>query len=277
MPSLPRASIAFLLLGLLPGFLGCGEKPCPPENPQQRTLYASLWMETSGEYRALCYQTFRWAQERVTTALAALPPGSKPAAVVMDLDETVIDNAGYQTYLYRTGQVTADVLWQRWEREHANEVRPLPGALDFLSFCEKAGVRVFFVSNRRIENLEETLVSLKAAGFSMEGLKERVLLMPSGGSSDKEGRRQTIARDHTILLLMGDNLRDLSSEFTFPPHSSSSETVARQAIAARLTAVDKHRARFGAEWLVLPNPVYGEWTRPLSDHPEKFLHDTRMK
>ncbi len=97
-----------LLLGLGLGSTGTavwGQREAVPRiNPQERTLDANLFMQTSAEYVACCLQTYAWASERLRQRLAALPPSERPPAVVLDLDETVLDNAGFQSFLDREGK-----------------------------------------------------------------------------------------------------------------------------------------------------------------------------
>lgn len=266
-----------ILALLLAALAGCAPAQRPAQNPQQRALYAGLWMQLSAEYRALCYQTYHFATQRLQAALPALPPGARPPAVVLDLDETVLDNSGYQTFLARTAQESTEDLWIRWEKEHPEEVRLLAGAKEFLDYCKGAGISVFFISNRNEESLAPTMKALAAAGLDPASFEGRVLLRPASGHADKTPRREAVAARHTILMLMGDNLRDLSEELAFPAGSEAGEQAAREAIAARLAAVDARRDHFGTEWVVFPNPVYGEWTKPLRRNPESFLRETRMR
>ena len=79
-----------LAIGLAVGYLAAPD--APPPNPQERGLDANLWMQTSGEYRACCLQTYRFAAERLRDKLKRTTPEGKPLAVVMDLDETVLDD-----------------------------------------------------------------------------------------------------------------------------------------------------------------------------------------
>ena len=74
--------------------------------PGREQLNATLWMQRAPEFRALSQQVYRLATERIS----APAPGSAaleqqdvpdevlarlPTAVVLDLDETVLDNSVY--------------------------------------------------------------------------------------------------------------------------------------------------------------------------------------
>ena len=51
-----------------------------------------LWMRTSAEYRALAYQGYNVAMNLVKMAVADPSHQRKPLAIVLDADETVVDN-----------------------------------------------------------------------------------------------------------------------------------------------------------------------------------------
>ena len=51
-----------------------------------------LWMRTSAEYRALAYQGYNVAMNAVKMAVTDPSHQRKPLAIVLDADETVVDN-----------------------------------------------------------------------------------------------------------------------------------------------------------------------------------------
>jgi acid phosphatase len=258
-----------LLLGLLIGYqAGAGGAGRP--NPSERNLDASLWLQTSGEYRALCLQTYRFAGERLLQKLAAAPKAGLPA-VIMDLDETVLDNSPFQTWLYMHGARYSDEQWAVWEEKHADEVRLVPGSGDFIRLAESAGVTVFYISNRR--NKPATIRALKHVRLNTHDIERRLLLETETG--DKSARRAKVERGHRVLMLLGDNLRDFSEEFKAPKLAEGVEAQ-NQAIAERLDRVDPRRSRFGDDWIVLPNPTYGEWERLIGPRPGDNLRHTTM-
>jgi Predicted secreted acid phosphatase len=276
---------ACLTLGML---IGAGVSPtlarqavAPPAsasaavNPQERVLYANLYMQTSAEYRAVCLQTYALATERLNERLANAALSDKQPAVVMDLDETVLDNGGYQAYLDRERGVFTDATWDVWERDFAGEVRLVPGAKEFIEAAEKRGVAVVYLTNRLEKNREGTIAALKHVGLSTENIEDRLLLKE--GTSDKTARRAQAAERYQVLMLVGDNLRDFSEAFAAPRLEASDAAGQIRAIAARAQAVDKHRYRFGTDWFILPNPVYGEWERVLGPDPRTKLLPTRMR
>ena len=99
-----------------------------PELPTYRGLDANLYMQTSAEYRACCYQAYNLATRRLKERFEELKDGGKKLAVVMDLDETVLDNAGFQAMQLRSGLAFDLRLWDIWEEKHGDMVALVPGA-----------------------------------------------------------------------------------------------------------------------------------------------------
>ncbi len=228
--------------------LAKGQAPRPSPRPG---LQAALWVQRSGEYRALCRQAYALARTRLDEALAdpawtaALEQRgafrSKPPAVVLDLDETVLDNSPYQTRLLRDGRSYDRKSWSAWVREA--KARAVPGALEFCRYAVSRGVRVFYLSNRRAENERPTRDNLARLGFPLAEDPSPLLLRTK--ESDKGPRRGRIAATHRILLAIGDSLGDFHS-----PLSGEEEK--------------KVRSWFGTRWIVLPNPMYGHWLLALT-------------
>jgi acid phosphatase len=262
-----------LVLGLLAGYVAALDN-APRLNPSQRNLDASLWMQTSGEYRALCLQTYRLAAERLRRKVAALPKDGPAPAVILDLDETVLDNSPFQSWLYRNAVEYSDERWAVWEEKYDREVLLVPGARDFIQQAEADGVTVFYISNRSEKYRPSTVRCLQRQGLSTRDLDRRLLL--AGDGSDKTSRRRQVAARHRVLMLLGDNLRDFSEQFKAPRVDPDDVKAQNAAIADRLRQVDDRRARFGDDWIVLPNPAYGEWTRLLGRRPGENLRQTTM-
>lgn len=244
-------------------------------NPQERTLDANVYMQTSAEYRAVCVQTYNWAAERLLQKLANLDDTAKPPAVVMDLDETVIDNAGFQSYLDREKLTYSDEIWEKWESGFPNDVKLIPGAKNFIERAEALGVTVIYLSNRLHKHRETTIRALTNVGLSTEGIDQRLLLKED--SSNKTKRRALAAENHRIIMLVGDNLRDFSEDFVTPQRDFNDPVNGEIAMKQRWEVVDRNAYRFGTDWIVLPNPVYGEWQKLLGSNPRGMLRPTGMK
>ena len=215
---------------------------------------ALLWMRTSGEYEALCRQTFNMALERVRNVMKTRS-GDRLAAVIMDLDETVLDNSGYSFFLLRNRLKHHETHWHNWNREHPEQVSLVPGARQFIKAVENEGVRIVFVSNRS-DTLRDTtrkiLLRLDLATKAELADPTAMKLLLRQDTSDKQSRRDSIAARYDVIALFGDNLNDFSDAFRSPAVNS---------IEDRRAAVHRHAEKWGTHWFVLPNPIYGYWTR----------------
>ena len=207
----------------------------------EQLVMATLWMQTSAEFRALCYQSFNLAKMNLDMFLAAYT-GSKKVAVIVDADETVIDNSAYEAFLVGNDFGYSSKTWTPWMA--AAQATAIPGALEFLNYAKEKGVEIFYVTNRKMVGYDGTAKNLKALGFP--DVDKKHLLLRTG-SSDKQERRDIVAKDNEIAFLMGDNLNDFASVF------------AKKPVADRFGEVDKIKDTWGKKFIVLPNPTYGEW------------------
>jgi 5'-nucleotidase (lipoprotein e(P4) family) len=222
-------------------------------------LNAVTWMQTAAEYRASAIQTYHAAETNMLRAIqdknwtAALeqrrPAPDLPLAVILDLDETVLDNSVYQARLTATGGLFADETWQKWVAE--KKAGLVPGARDFLLAAHANGVAPFYVTNRVCDPNkadDPTVVVLRSHHLPFR--PERLLCKTD--TSDKSARRTLVAAGNRILLLIGDDFNDFA---TLPRDQSS--------VADRLTAVDAFQRFWGERWFMLPNPTYGSWERAV--------------
>jgi acid phosphatase len=235
-------------------------------NPQETRVLGNLYMQ-SAEYRACCLQTYKLALEKLVARLRTVPADGPRPAVVMDLDETVLDNGPFQEFLYRNRLVYKEPLWEPWERDHADEVGAVPGAKNFIAAAELAGATVVYISNRTAKYQASTVRALAHNGINVDNVDGRMLLRTEP-SSDKTQRREQAAKQFRVLMYFGDSLRDFSEDFKVKPGVTN---------ASRDRLVDEAAARWGADWFVLPNPSYGEWERLLGDRPESHLRPTTMQ
>jgi 5'-nucleotidase (lipoprotein e(P4) family) len=220
-------------------------------------LNGVLWVQTSAEFWALTTATYDSAQllleraltDRSWTAALEQAAGSEslPPAVILDLDETVLDNSPQQAQMALERTVYQQDMWNAWVEKAA--AAAIPGAQSFIAFAEKRGVRVFFVTNRAAAEQAATLKNLAALGIAAS---DETVLTPgeNGWTSDKTGRRAEIARSYRVLLLVGDDMNDFVSTATLTPPQ-------------RLELAKKHADRWGRGWILLPNAMYGSWERAL--------------
>lgn len=216
---------------------------------------ATLWMQKAAEYRALAYQAFNLARWQLDLDLKGknkndIPKSErkKPRAVVVDIDETVLDNSPAQAAGIKARKGFALADWYAWGE--MRKAKAIPGSVEFLNYAVSRGVKVFFVSNRDEVQKQATIDNLKAAGFNDVSTENVVLRQKDANGkniSTKEPRRQAIQQKYRIAILMGDNLDDLSDVFEL------------KSIADRFAEIDKFKNDIGKRWIVLPNAMYGTW------------------
>jgi 5'-nucleotidase (lipoprotein e(P4) family) len=219
-----------------------------------------LWMRTSAEYRALCYQAYNTALSSLDKAMKETPSRHKPFAIILDCDETVLDNTrAMGTYASR-GKGYWDGWWWH-DRVHEGKSAAMPGALDFLKQVSARGVEIFYVSNRyKPDNLDVTIDNLKTLGFPSAD-RNHVLLFTK--NSDKMPRFAKIEKSHQVLLYLGDNAGD------FPLGIKGKSLAERQHI------IDTSAKDFGTRFIVLPNPAYGSWVSAMDPHYMKLPVEKR--
>jgi len=225
---------------LCTGFQGTNPPDQPPVSVYGHVIQALVWYQTSAECRALYYQAYNLARMRLDQDLKQ-KSHTRKRAIVFDIDETILDDSPHSAMLLK-----ANKLFPYRYDEWINEAKEpaLPGALEFAKYAAGHGVELFYVSNRTTNMMEATLRNLRTAGFP-QAVEDHVLLMSDDGS--KESRRNAVAASHDIILLLGDNLNDLSNVFE------------RKDVGNRSAEVDKNAELFGSKYIVLPNPVYGAW------------------
>ncbi|EAN6152594.1 5'-nucleotidase, lipoprotein e(P4) family [Salmonella enterica] len=221
---------------------------------------AVLWMQMSGEYKALAYQAFNVARI-VFDSKEKFKKGKK--AVIVDLDETMIDNSPYSAWQIAMSQPYSSDTWSKWvENRNASAI---PGAVDFARYVTAHNGTVFYVSNRSQDNFVATAANLNKVGFPSVS-KETLLLRQAGNNSDKSNRFQKIKEDgYQVILYIGDNLND------FPQRSY------HKSAAERSQFVSDNKDKFGVDYVILPNPVYGDWELSLAKDYLKLPLNERVK
>ena len=208
-----------------------------------------LWMRTSAEYRALAYQGYNVAMNAVKMAVTDPSHQRKPLAIVLDADETVVDNTKLMGESIANGNGRFDAPWWR-QAVHQGKSQAMPGAVEFLNEVHKQGVEIFYVSNRYAPvNLDVTIQNFKELGFPSVD-KDHVLLFEK--DSDKQPRFDMIAKKYYVIVYMGDNAGDF-------PIGTKGKT-----LAERNSIIDAHKEDFGTTFVVFPNPAYGSWVSALA-------------
>ena len=208
-----------------------------------------LWMRTSAEYRALAYQGYNVAMNAVKMAVTDPSHQRKPLAIVLDADETVVDNTKLMGESIVNGNGRFDAPWWR-QAVHQGKSQAMPGAVEFLNEVHKQGVEIFYVSNRYAPvNLDVTIQNFKELGFPSVD-KDHVLLFEK--DSDKQPRFDMIAKKYYVVVYMGDNAGDF-------PIGIKGKT-----LAERNGIIDAHKEDFGTTFVVFSNPAYGSWVSALA-------------
>jgi len=218
---------------------------------------ATLFHQHSAERNALSYQAFNWASRMIDESKRRLGDPRK-SAVIVDIDETILDNSPYQADCILENY-TYPEAWKDWV--DLADCNPLPGALEFVKYAESSACEVFYVTNRKEMLMDPTLENLAKHGFPFAD--EEHLLMRTDENS-KEKRRNIIAKDYHIILLIGDNLDDFVNIF----ENLNSD--------ARKVQVDSLRSEFGFRYIILPNAMYGSWESAIYEY-KKLSASEKLK
>jgi 5'-nucleotidase (lipoprotein e(P4) family) len=241
-------------------------RPCDcNERDTHERLNGTLWMQTSAEYEALAATTYRQATESVLAMKKDIDAGKKvhsaaleqpgcndrklKPAVIVDIDETILDNSPMSGQLIEERVGWDQAMWDDWVRLQRADF--IAGADGFVTAVRKAGVEVFFVTNRKESEERDTLQDLRPMVVTDRQLlasAEKDEVSGEVWTSEKKTRRAAVAREYWILALVGDDLAD------FIPGVRSDVSPDE-----RRGAMKQHADRFGEQWFLLPNPLYGSW------------------
>jgi 5'-nucleotidase (lipoprotein e(P4) family) len=265
------------------------QPPAPTGPAPDDNLNAVAWTQTALEHDLIYREVYRVAGEKLRAALEdpkwdALPKRDRTQplsaklkpAVIVDIDETVLDNSPYQARLVANGKAYDEFTWSEWCRE--KRAKPLPGALEFAQAAAKRGVTVFYLSNRAQDLNAATLENLRADGFPVAsdsvflGLGTLVVGCEQNGS-EKGCRRALVGRTHRVLMQFGDQVGDFVD-------------VDANTQEGRRTAIEPYASWIGERWFVLPNPTYGawepalfnnDWARPTGERRKAKLDALRLQ
>jgi 5'-nucleotidase (lipoprotein e(P4) family) len=245
-----KTSIALTLFFF--SLIGCQSLQTQPKQPSSLTeqqVMADVWYQTAGEVKALYHQGYNIGKMKLDTALAK--GTEKKAAIVLDLDETVVDNSPYQAMTVKTRK-EYPYKWEEWIQQAKAEA--LPGAVSFLQYANEKGVAIYYISNRKQSQLDATLQNLQKLNIPQAD-KEHVLLQGKE-EKGKEERRKKVASEHDIVLFFGDNLSDFTG-------------FDEKSVQDRNQAVEEIHEVFGEKFIMLPNPMYGDWESALYQYDFK--------
>jgi len=236
--------LALFLAGCATGGPASGVEPVAGttvEGPLAPTLPPDIhWVRNSAEHDALFHQVYDLAAER----LRELTPGREPGSwgVILDADETVLDNSDYQLRLAEAGASFSTETWQTWVREEAAGAKP--GAKAFVDAVRRLGGRAAIVTNRDEVVCDPTRRNLAALEIEVD-----IVLCQQPGESGKEARFRRVQEGEAgdlppldVLLWIGDDVHD------FP----GLDQEMRDGVAEDFGA-------FGESFFIVPNPMYGSW------------------
>lgn len=280
-----RLSLTFAASALLGGCAigtaalppGAARRPAPPAASAQLGLDdpapdSMRWTYGSGEAAAASIQAWRNLADFAIAAAARNPPTSvlmglpgvtggvaatscagKPTAVVLDIDETVILNRGYEYWLAR-GHAYSPAMFDRWASEGAAQAVPVPGAVTGIRRLRAANIAVVYNTNRPVAVTAATIRALETAGVG--GAVHGDTLFLTGDDAlggNKDGRRKIISDRFCVVALGGDNLGDFAETL-----NERAQTVQqRRARAAR----GDFAQLWGNGWFLIPNSAYGAWQK----------------
>lgn len=275
--------ISILTISILYGCQSFQEQPGKIEPVEVATTRIShenlngiLWMQTSAEFDSLCRMIYKSAGEAVDKALAdpawtasleQVQTGGfaeLPPAVILDLDETVIDNTPYQALMAKLGKEFDAKAWNEWVAK--GTAAALPGAVDFLKGLDAKSIAIYYITNRDSAGEKQTVANLVHLGIPVDSAGGNVLSRNEqlGWGSDKSSRRAEVAKTHRIILLIGDDLGDFVSG-------------ARDLPVKRIELARSHADMWGNRWFVLPNPLYGSWESAIYGFDGKLTDEEILK
>lgn len=212
------------------------------QNEQLYMVGATLWYQRAAELKALSYQAFNIARLQLDLDLQFNEEPSE-RAIIVDIDETILDNSAYQAHVVLSGKGFDPQTWEQWV--DLAQASALPGAVEFINYAHSQGVEVFYITNRYERGREKTIKNLALWGLPV---KSENLLMRVDEHSKKQ-RRQQVKDQYRVVLLMGDQLEDFSHRFDDVD------------LAERDEVTEFYRDQFGHRFIILPNPMYGMWER----------------
>lgn len=241
-----RQSIATLAVVMLSvAVAACAPTPrvavTPAAGPQTSTITNDVkWSRISAEHRAIYTQTYRAAANQLATLASGRASGSW--GVILDADETVIDNSEYEVGRVPFGGSFDANAWTTWVMQ--GRAPALPGAVDFTNRVHALGGKVVIVTNR-----DDAQCPITRSNLDKVSIKADLVLCKTG-TGDKNPRFDAVQNGTaspgfgaiSVLEWLGDNIQDF-------PHLSQSIR----------NEPDSAFSKFGESFFALPNAMYGSW------------------
>ena len=238
-----EAGAATLMALSVLGFGGTATVTAAKSDIGNQNTMSVAWYQTSAECKALYLQGYNVARQNLDQDLAQ--PSAQPRTIILDIDETVLDNSPYQAYNALHNEQFPD-HWNAWVK--AAKAKPVPGAKDFLNYANQNGVQIYYVSDRTTDQLKATKKNLADQGLP-QATNDHIMLK-SKSDKTKESRRQAIEQNNNVIMFFGDSLTDFND-----PQTPS--------VKGRYNDVMQNANQFGSKYIVLPCPMYGGWEGAL--------------
>jgi 5'-nucleotidase (lipoprotein e(P4) family) len=202
------------------------------------------YVRDSEEYATLARQVYRVAGEVVTREATRARRGAW--AVVLDVDETALDNSAYQLERAAYAVPFDAASWSAWVDRR--EALVVPGVVGFVDLVRRAGGHVAWITNRDASLADATRANLKAVG--LWGDNDRLCAQKTPQHTKADRRREVVTgkgdcswpdTGMQALAFVGDQLGDFPDASENIPQSGTD-------------------AAFGRTCFLLPNPMYGAWT-----------------
>lgn len=254
--------LTLLIIIILAGCQSPAPTTVPEENLEEQLSSqlgnAVLWYQRSAEMRQSYYQSYQYAKMLLDAKLENKT--DKKPAVVLDIDETVLDNSPSEAELLKAGKTYNSEHWKKWIEMGAAPA--LPGAKDFVEYALEQGVEVFYISNRKVESLQPTINNLIELNFPNA---DSTHIFLKADTSDKTARRAKVSEGYEIILFIGDNLTDYSQIY-----DERGADMGKQ-------LVDDNKEELLANFVMLPNPMYGEWDKAIYHNSYDLTFEEKLQ
>lgn len=274
-----RILVLLFTIGLIDG---CKTTPeMPAQSIEHNNMNSTLWVQTSAEYKANAIQTYRTAEMQLAAAKAngdwramleqTAKSAELPPAIVLDVDETVLDNSPFQAMMIKSNTSFNLPVWDSWVS--LAQAKAVPGAVDFINAALDMGIEVIYLTNRECNmregnnstcpQAEDTAKNLRAVGI--KSVNDELVLLKSaqpGWTSEKKSRRVFLADKYRVVMLFGDDFGDFLPDVK--------KNISHE---QRAKLVDKYNKYWGTKWFALTNPTYGSWQGVLQGEKADNLTD----
>jgi 5'-nucleotidase (lipoprotein e(P4) family) len=206
------------------------------------------YVRDSEEYAALTRQTYRVAAVAIGRYVGGAHDHSW--AVVLDIDETALDNSTYQLERAAYGLVFDQPSWRSWVNRR--EAPAVPGVVDFVNTVRRSGGHIGWITNRDATVAGATRANLTLAGLWTDD--DRLCAQNTPQHTKAIRRRELVTGTgdcawtgvpRRVVAFVGDQLEDFPGASEQIPDTGTDEA-------------------FGRTCFLLPNPMYGRWTTEVT-------------